>query len=52
MPGRDVGEIGDPQLIGRVARKSRCTRSQPQRIERKLLAQTVRTDGQSLSHGR
>src|SRR6516162_3954707 len=23
---------------------------QPQRIERKLLAQTVRTDGQSLSH--
>src|SRR4029450_9055885 len=25
---------------------------QPQRIERKLLAQTVRTDGQSLSHSR
>src|SRR5258708_30670938 len=25
---------------------------QPQRIQRKLLAQTVRTDGQSLSHSR
>jgi hypothetical protein len=39
-----------PRICSLLHMAATSQNDQPQRIERKLLAQTVRTDGQSLSH--